>query len=150
MGALTHNPFTPEFWKWILPSLNWGMSIIAKRVSVHSQEQNDKQCRSRWDGSLWAISSGSILFAKVFILVYGAERVKVPFTTAGDNNFDFFFPEKTILTFHVTCLPNRRFTLKCLFKKKKKKKKKKCSLFQILLGTFRVNRMLFIIMLFRI
>ena len=61
--------------KWTLLSLNLGMITIAKRVSFKTQEQNGKTCRSRWDGSLWAVSPGSTLFAKIYILVYIAERV---------------------------------------------------------------------------
>ena len=32
-----------------------------------SHSQKDKECRSRWDGSLWSISSESTLFAKYFV-----------------------------------------------------------------------------------
>ena len=40
------------------------------------KKQNGKQCRSWWDGSLWAISSGSTLSAKVYILVSKTEKIK--------------------------------------------------------------------------
>ena len=56
---------------------------------VVNQEQNGKQCRS-W----WAVSSGSTLFAKVSVLDFRAERVKVKRYTwkmmchfAKENNF---------------------------------------------------------------
>ena len=72
------NPSTPEFLKLILPSLILCMSTIANRVELKKkQEQDGKQCGSRWDGSLWAILSGSTLFAKIPVLVCGAEWVKI-------------------------------------------------------------------------
>ena len=37
--------------------------------------QDCKQCRSRWDGSWWAVSSGSTLFVIEYVLVYRVERV---------------------------------------------------------------------------
>ena len=56
--------------------LHLDTSIAAKRVCLTTvnQEQNCKQCRSWWDGSLWAVSSGFTLFAKVSVFVYRAER----------------------------------------------------------------------------
>ena len=42
-------------------------------------KQNGKQSRSKWDGSLRAVSSGSTLFAYVSGLVYRAERVRVEY-----------------------------------------------------------------------
>ena len=52
------------------------MSVVANRDVSQKSTQNGKQCRSRWDGLLWIISSGSTLFAKVSVLLCGDERVK--------------------------------------------------------------------------
>ena len=40
------------------------MSIVVNRDVSQNSTQNGKQWRSWWDRSLWAISSGSILFAQ--------------------------------------------------------------------------------------
>ena len=40
------NPFTPEFMKWTLPSLNLNISIVANRDVSQKSKQNGKQCRS--------------------------------------------------------------------------------------------------------
>ena len=47
------------------------------------QRQEGKHCRSRWDGSLWAVSSGSAVFANSAIVVFGALRVKVQIRLQG-------------------------------------------------------------------
>ena len=70
------NPFTPVFVNWTLLYMNLGMSIVAKWVLLQNWEQIGKQCWPRWDGSLWAVPSGSTLFGEVFGLVCRAERVK--------------------------------------------------------------------------
>ena len=49
--------------------------LLQTGVSVKNQEQNGRQYRSWWDSSLWAISSGSALFAKASVLVSKDERV---------------------------------------------------------------------------
>ena len=59
------NPFNPEFMVWTLPSLILNTSILRIGMSAINQEQNGKQCRSRWDGLFQAISSGSTRFAKI-------------------------------------------------------------------------------------
>ena len=65
------NPFNLSFWNRLFHP-----SIVAKRVIIFvNQGQNVKQCRSRWDSSLWATSCQSYLFAKESVLVYRAERV---------------------------------------------------------------------------
>ena len=45
-------------------------------MTVVNQELKSMQSRSWWGCSLWAVSSGSTLFAKVSVLVYMAERFK--------------------------------------------------------------------------
>ena len=70
------NLFIPEFLKLTLPSLNLDRSTAVQTASVQNQKQNGKQYRSRWDGSLRAISSRSTLIAEVSILVCWAETVK--------------------------------------------------------------------------
>ena len=39
---------------------------LRKKFICEVERLNVKQRRSRWDGSLWAVSSGSMLFAKAF------------------------------------------------------------------------------------
>ena len=43
-----------------VPLLQIGMIVL-------NQDQNGKQCRFRWDGSVWGISSGSTLFATEYV-----------------------------------------------------------------------------------
>ena len=59
-----------------LPALNLDMSPFANGVTVKIQKQNGKQCRSWWDDSSWAVSSGSTLFAKVSVFDCMAEGVQ--------------------------------------------------------------------------
>ena len=68
----------------------WNLNFVRKRFYALCREyriivnwnerqksnQKGKQCRSWWDGSFWAVSSGSTLFAHVAGLVCRAERVK--------------------------------------------------------------------------
>ena len=82
------NLFTPEFLKWTLPFLNLDKSIDEngcvslkwkkkqqQKKNKTKKKQTGKQCRYWWDGLLWAISSGSTLFAQVSTLVIMAERI---------------------------------------------------------------------------
>ena len=73
------NPFHPRFLSWTLPSLNFAMSIIKNRGASTNPKRNGKQCRSGWDSSLGAVSSGSTLFAKESVLVCRDEMVKISF-----------------------------------------------------------------------
>ena len=52
-------------WIWTCPLMQIGVSVL----------KNCKQCRSWWDGSIWALSCGSTLLAQVTALVCRAERV---------------------------------------------------------------------------
>ena len=67
-------PFHP--WNGLFHSRIWTCPLIRGfKMGVFSlnQKQNGKWCRSWWDSSLWAISSGSTLFAQVLVLVCQAE-----------------------------------------------------------------------------
>ena len=55
---------SPEFLKWTPPSMNPVRTIVTNRDLSPKSKQNGKLCRSWWDGSFWAVSSGSTLFAK--------------------------------------------------------------------------------------
>ena len=91
---LHFNPSTPEFLKWTLPSLVFDTSIVVnERLSpksmvawqtVQIQARTHQYFisvlmgpRSRWDSSLWAVSSGPVLFAKVSVLVCRDERINM-------------------------------------------------------------------------
>ena len=75
--------------------------------------------------------------------------LKVPITTAADNNFSFFFffyfSEKTSL--EISCESSAWQTIHMkfqdLFSLKNKNKNLECHLLQILLGALRVNKVLF-------
>ena len=54
---------------WTCPLPQIGVSM------KKNQNQNSKQCRSWWDVSLWAVSSGSTLFAQVPVLVCREDSV---------------------------------------------------------------------------
>ena len=66
-----------QFMKWTFPSLNLDMSIIQNRDISQKSKQNGKLCSSWCDGSLWAISSGTTLFAQISGLVCRAAGVTV-------------------------------------------------------------------------
>ena len=75
-SGIVYNPFITEFLKWTLPSLNIARTINPNRGPSLKWQQKGKQCRSWWDGSSWAVSSGSTLFAKKKMFsVCRAERV---------------------------------------------------------------------------
>ena len=61
----------------IVSFVQLGPALLQTGISVKHQQQNGKQCRSWWDGSLWAVSSGSTLFAKASVLVCRVVRVKM-------------------------------------------------------------------------
>ena len=69
----------------------WSNPLLQTEVSAKNQSQNGKECRSRWGGSLRAISSGSALFAKVYVLVCRHENNKgnngEKLSTPKGNNF---------------------------------------------------------------
>ena len=65
-----------SFWNGLIRLLIWTRSSLQIRISVKILEPKSKQCRSRWDGLLRAVSSGSTLFAWVLVFVYRVERVK--------------------------------------------------------------------------
>ena len=70
-----------RFYNRLFYKCTWTHPQAVKRESVVNQEQNGRsQWRSWWDGTFWAVSSGSTLFAKVCVLVYKAERVNQFFT----------------------------------------------------------------------
>ena len=60
----------PVFHLWIWKLHFWLGSTL-------KNENRMANCWSRWDGSSWAISSGSTLFANVSVLVYKAEKVNL-------------------------------------------------------------------------
>ena len=62
--------------EWPFPSLNVDLFIIAIRDISQISKHNGKQCRSWWDGSWWAVSSGSALFAQLSGLVCRVGKVK--------------------------------------------------------------------------
>ena len=72
--ALT--PSTSIYEMEFFPSLNLDMTIVANRDVSQKSKLDGKQCRSWWDGSLWAVSSGSTLFAQVSGLLFWDEKVK--------------------------------------------------------------------------
>ena len=61
--------------------LLWFNKLSTGKKFICKVERLDvKQCRSWWDGSWWAVSSGSTLFAKMqkpIIFAYGSERVLI-------------------------------------------------------------------------
>ena len=70
------NHVISEFLEWTLPFLHLARTIVPNRGLSHKSKQNDKQCGYRWDGSWWASSCWSTLFAKVSIFVYRIETVE--------------------------------------------------------------------------
>ena len=70
-----NDDFFPEFMKWTFSPLILDMSIVANQ-SMSIKEQNGKQFRSWWYGSLWAVSTETSLFAQVFSLVRRVRRVE--------------------------------------------------------------------------
>ena len=69
------NHVIPEFLKWPLPILNLDIPTVAN-VVVNKKKLNGKQCRSWWDGSSRAVSSGYTLFAEVSAFVRMTKRAK--------------------------------------------------------------------------
>ena len=95
---------------WTLPNLNLDMLSMQTGKSVKNRKQNGKQCRSWIDGSLLAVSSGSTLFAKVFVLVYMVERVNFDDSRKSRDQSS----NKKTTWWHDACTPSN-------LKKKKKK-----------------------------
>ena len=62
------------FHLWILES-----PLLKIGMSAQNRKQNIKPCRSGWNGSLRAVSSGSTLFAKLSVLVCRDERINCYF-----------------------------------------------------------------------
>ena len=54
---------SPSFWNGFFHSWIWTCPLTQIWVSVLKQKHNNKQCRSWWDGSWRAVSSGSTLLA---------------------------------------------------------------------------------------
>ena len=97
----TFYPFTPEFFKWIIYSLNLDTFLVANTCLVKNQYYNDKQCRSRWDGLLRAVSSGSALFAKIYVLNCRDETVMRTWTAQIRQQIWTFVWSGTLLFAYV-------------------------------------------------
>ena len=73
-----HSP--TSFWYGLFNLWIWTQPLL--QIWVQSKiDNNGKQCRSWWDGSLRAVSSGSILFAQILVLVcrYGLTALSTRF-----------------------------------------------------------------------
>ena len=91
-----------SFWSDLFQLLIWTILLLQMRVPIKNQKMNGKQRRSWWDGSLWAISSGSILFVKVTDMVCRAERDKDTWSIAKDKSkyFSYFSPKRYVVCTH--------------------------------------------------
>ena len=63
---LSHKGRLLSVWNILFSLWFWTHSLLHIGVSAINQEQNGKQCRSRWDSSLWAFLSGSWLIVLGF------------------------------------------------------------------------------------
>ena len=68
-------PFIPEFLNWTLAPLNLVRATFPNRGLSQKLKLNGKHGRPWWDGSSWAVASGSTLFK--ICLVQMAERIWV-------------------------------------------------------------------------
>ena len=104
-----------------------------------------KQCRHWLNAALCGILqvSGSSLFAKIQFPVYKGLTLKVPITTAADDNFCDIFPSFRQIRYDISweSSASRRFSWiimpYLLFSKKQKNWI--CRLLQVIGGAFRVN-----------
>ena len=75
-----------------------------QKTKLRLQRLEGKHCRSRWDGSLLAILSGSTVFANSGIVVFGALRanfINFPFLFCHANNAKtIIFNSNLIITFY--------------------------------------------------
>ena len=74
------------FWNGLFHSWTWTCPLmqIGFQSWIYNKMANSK---SRWDGSLWAFSSGSTLFAEVTVLMCRVERVKSVVKGSVSNRF---------------------------------------------------------------
>ena len=56
----------PNFRRHLSSAFFLNKLMLGKKFIRKAERLNVKQRRSRWDGSLWAVSSGSMLFAKAY------------------------------------------------------------------------------------
>ena len=72
---LYFNPCSPQFLKWSLQTLYQVRTTVPNKELGQKSNQTGKQSRSWWDGSLWAVSSGSTLFAKTLFDLHGCKEM---------------------------------------------------------------------------